>query len=193
MTRPPLRGPIVLACATLLALAPLARAQVTTTHVVPQAYVNVEASSLDQEPFGTDQMRSLHYIDRSLLTGIPTNTLLKQVAYRRDGGLLTPTMTRTRVTPPIWQVRLGNFTGNYLTVTGTFPTSTATGYTTVFSAKQFSFPSLPLVNGGGPQNFDLKFPLDVVWLPCGHYTTGELPWKAIDAWKIATFFRKQFK
>lgn len=32
--------------------------------------------------------------------------------------------------------------------------------------------------------------LDVVWLPCGHYTTGELPWKAIDAWKIATFFRK---
>jgi hypothetical protein len=39
----------------------------------------------------------------------------------------------------------------------------------------------------------LKLPLDVVWLPCGHYTTGELPWKAIDAWKIATFFRKQFQ
>ena len=38
-----------------------------------------------------------------------------------------------------------------------------------------------------------KLPLYVVWLPCGHYTTGELPWKAIDAWKIATFFRKQFK
>jgi dienelactone hydrolase len=37
-----------------------------------------------------------------------------------------------------------------------------------------------------------QLPLDVVWLPCGHYTTGELPWKAIDAWKIATFFRKQF-
>ena len=36
-------------------------------------------------------------------------------------------------------------------------------------------------------------PHDIVWLPCGHYTTGELPWKAIDAWKIATFFRKQFK
>ena len=33
-------------------------------------------------------------------------------------------------------------------------------------------------------------PLDVVWLPCGHYTTGEMPWKALDAWKIATFFRK---
>lgn len=36
-----------------------------------------------------------------------------------------------------------------------------------------------------------KLPLDVVWLPCGHYTTGEMPWKAIDAWKIATFFRKE--
>ena len=37
---------------------------------------------------------------------------------------------------------------------------------------------------------DLGIDLDVVWLPCGHYTTAELPWKAIDAWKIATFFRK---
>lgn len=32
--------------------------------------------------------------------------------------------------------------------------------------------------------------LDVVWLSCGHYTLAEMPWKAIDAWKIATFFRK---
>ena len=39
----------------------------------------------------------------------------------------------------------------------------------------------------------LNLPLDVVWLPCGHYTTGELPWKAIDAWKIATFFRREFR
>ncbi len=38
-----------------------------------------------------------------------------------------------------------------------------------------------------------NLPLDIVWLPCGHYTTGEMPWKAIDAWKIATFFRKHFR
>ena len=38
-----------------------------------------------------------------------------------------------------------------------------------------------------------NLPLDIVWLPCGHYTTGEMPWKAIDAWKIATFFRRKFK
>jgi dienelactone hydrolase len=36
----------------------------------------------------------------------------------------------------------------------------------------------------------LGIELDVVWLPCGHYTTAELPWKAIDAWKIATFMRR---
>jgi len=39
----------------------------------------------------------------------------------------------------------------------------------------------------------LGLPLKLVWLPCGHYTTGEMPWKAIDAWKIATFFRKKFR
>ncbi len=77
------------------------------------------------------------------------------------------------------------------------------------------FPFMPKVAGMGPRpmrfivaRYDLTFPvelsraaivearrhklpLDVVWLPCGHYTTGEWPWKAIDAWKIATFFRKQ--
>ena len=36
----------------------------------------------------------------------------------------------------------------------------------------------------------LGLDLNVVWLPCGHYTLAEMPWKAIDAWKIATFFRK---
>lgn len=36
----------------------------------------------------------------------------------------------------------------------------------------------------------LGIDLDVVWLPCGHYTLAEMPWKALDAWKIATFFKK---
>jgi len=33
-------------------------------------------------------------------------------------------------------------------------------------------------------------PLDVAWLPCGHYTSGERPWIYLDGWKIASFFRK---
>jgi dienelactone hydrolase len=32
--------------------------------------------------------------------------------------------------------------------------------------------------------------LDVAWLPCGHYTSGEKPWVYLDGWKIASFFRK---
>lgn len=38
-----------------------------------------------------------------------------------------------------------------------------------------------------------KLPLDVVWLPCGHYTLAAMPWKAIDAWKIAMFMRKHLR
>jgi len=79
------------------------------------------------------------------------------------------------------------------------------------------FPFMPRMKAMGPRpmlfivaKYDLTFPielthnaiaearrndlpLELVWLPCGHYTTGEMPWKAIDAWKIATFFRRQFR
>jgi hypothetical protein len=37
----------------------------------------------------------------------------------------------------------------------------------------------------------LDLPLDVVWLPCGHYTSGETPWKFLDGWKIAVFFKRK--
>ncbi len=33
-------------------------------------------------------------------------------------------------------------------------------------------------------------PLDVVWLPCGHYTLGQTPWKHLDGWKIVAFLRR---
>ena len=36
-------------------------------------------------------------------------------------------------------------------------------------------------------------PLDVVWLPCGHYTLADMPWRAIDAWKIAMFHRRHLR
>jgi dienelactone hydrolase len=33
----------------------------------------------------------------------------------------------------------------------------------------------------------------VVVLPCGHYTTGEAPYKYMDGWQLASFFRKAFE
>jgi hypothetical protein len=36
----------------------------------------------------------------------------------------------------------------------------------------------------------LGLPLDVSWLPSGHYTSGEKPWVYLDGWKIASFFKK---
>jgi dienelactone hydrolase len=33
-------------------------------------------------------------------------------------------------------------------------------------------------------------PVDVTWLPCGHYTSGERPWVYLDGWKIVGFLRK---
>jgi len=32
--------------------------------------------------------------------------------------------------------------------------------------------------------------VDVSWLPCGHYTSGERPWVYLDGWKIVGFLRK---
>jgi hypothetical protein len=36
----------------------------------------------------------------------------------------------------------------------------------------------------------LGVPVDVAWLPCGHYTSGERPWVYLDGWKIVNYFRK---
>jgi hypothetical protein len=58
--------------------------------------------------------------------------------------------------------------------------------------------------------YDLSFPLDLSvetikeikktsklaessWLPCGHYTLGESPWKYIDGWKITSFIKKHLR
>lgn len=37
----------------------------------------------------------------------------------------------------------------------------------------------------------LGVPLDVSWLPCGHYTSGEPPWVYLDGFRIVSFLRKE--
>lgn len=36
-----------------------------------------------------------------------------------------------------------------------------------------------------------NIPLNVAWLPCGHYTSAQRPFVYLDGWKIVNFFRKQ--
>jgi hypothetical protein len=36
-------------------------------------------------------------------------------------------------------------------------------------------------------------PVDVAWLPCGHYTSAERPFVYLDGWKIVDFFRKHLR
>jgi dienelactone hydrolase len=38
-----------------------------------------------------------------------------------------------------------------------------------------------------------KLDHNVVVLPCGHYTTGETPYKYMDGWQIASFLRTAFE
>ena len=38
-----------------------------------------------------------------------------------------------------------------------------------------------------------EFGSGVVVLPCGHYTTGETPYKYMDGWHLASFFRTAFE
>lgn len=135
--------------------------------VVPPSSATSEGNSADSEPFAFDQARHVHYVGQSLLTSIAPNTLIKELQYRRDGDSSTITsMLRYRTpatkTQPVWQIRLGNLTGNVLAPPPEFPTATTGGWTTVFSAKPMNFPDLPRV-GTGPQSFDLKFVLDVPW------------------------------
>jgi hypothetical protein len=33
-------------------------------------------------------------------------------------------------------------------------------------------------------------PLDVAWLPCGHYTMALKPWVYLDGYKIVSFIRR---
>ena len=80
------------------------------------------------------------------------------------------------------------------------------------------YPKIASAEAGGPQkrvlliyaNYDLTFPLEyslevvkafgeiglnheVRVLPCGHYTTGETPYKFIDGWYMGSFVYRAFK
>lgn len=152
---------LVLAC-----LVPVSAAQ--GTHVVPPAYATQPGNSPDIEPFGFDRVRHVQYVDRSLLTGIPNNALLRGLAYRRTPQLTVPaTMERKSArgfTLAIWQIRVANYGGPVLNPPSTFPSPSDPVWSTVFAARAIDHttncPPLTLPSTGLPP-FAVSFPFDV--------------------------------
>src|SRR5690349_15063012 len=58
--------------------------------VIPPGTAAVDGNSADVEPFGYDQVRHVQYVHQSMLVGLAPNTLIKELAYRRDGNVTNP-------------------------------------------------------------------------------------------------------
>lgn len=157
------------------------------SQVLPPANATVDGNALDIQPFGSDQSRYVHYVDRALFGSIPANALIKDVSYRRDAQLTAPaTMVRTRSGnpyTPIWQVRMGRYTGDVFAPTGNYPAVSDPNFTIVYSQKATSFPSLTLPGGGVPPAFAITFLFDVPWVfpATGHIAVEHYAYEATNA------------
>ncbi len=132
-----------------------------TSAVIPSANTIVEGNSLDQEPFGFNQITHLQYIDRSALTAVPSGASLNRIEYRRDWASTAGTATMTRVlrgvpAPAIWEIWMINYLGPVQNPTNVI---TRTGWSNVMTPILVNFPDLP--RGAGPTaNFTLSFAFD---------------------------------
>lgn len=92
------------AVALVLALTSCVAAQVTT--VVPAATATTEGVGFDQRPFGLERIRLTQLIPFDRL-GIAAGKKVTELAYRRDGTVLTTTAL-TRPATFAYSIRLGN-------------------------------------------------------------------------------------
>jgi hypothetical protein len=142
--------------------------------VIPTHAATTEGVGADQSPFGRDRHRHVQYVDRSLLTAVPTGTTIRAIAYRREGGDdRRPTLRRIRPGEanqrPAWAVRLGNPTVDVRDPPREYPEITDPAWTLVRDPKPMTFPDLDLPADGLP-GFDLVFPFDRPFV----YLGGEL-------------------
>lgn len=140
---------LVVAC-----LAALAPAQ---SVVVPASAAQVDGNSADREPFGTEGIRHLTYVHQSLLTQVPTQAAITEIAYRRDLSVPLEVMRRP---PSIWQIRMGNYFGSVAQPSSAWPATSDPDWVVVFQPRTVWFPDLNRPSGSGPAPFDLTFPLD---------------------------------
>jgi len=148
----------------------------TSTFVVPTGYATKPGNSMEQQVFGFDQSRYAQYVDKSELTGLPSVSSIKEIRYRREEHRLDKIyssyepMRRNSARPlPNWQIRVGNFAGDYAHLNPQYEHSTnKVSMTTVFAAQlntttnnpQLSAPPNPAV----PAPFAMKFPFNVTTL-----------------------------
>ena len=160
-----------LAAAALLVVS---TAAAQSHQVLPPAAASTAGASLDREPFGYDQVRHVSYYDRTLLAGVPTNSLLTEVAYRRDESILVPALMERRngttQSTPLWTVRMSNHTGSATSPSTRFPANTNVAWTTVVAARltdfTTNFPPMPLPASGLPA-FQVRMPFDAPWVFTG--------------------------
>ncbi|MCB9880610.1 MAG: hypothetical protein H6832_13735 [Planctomycetes bacterium] len=171
------------AVALVLALTSCVAAQVTT--VVPAATATTEGVGFDQRPFGLERIRLTQLIPFDRL-GIAAGKKVTELAYRRDGTVLTTTAL-TRPATFAYSIRLGNLDTTVASgvpfdprnPTGLFlsPGSGTNSLVEYFNAIP-NWPAL-VTKPTGPADFDLRFKLVapfVVQGPSGiaidHYVYG---------------------
>jgi len=146
------------------------------TFVVPPGYATKPGNSMEQQVFGFQQARYAQYVDKSELTGLPSISRIKEIDYRRPAPRLDKIyssyepMRRNAARPlPNWQIRIGNFTGDYANLSPQYEaTVNKVTMTTVFAAQLNTTTNNPQLsappNASIPAPFAMKFPFNVTTL-----------------------------
>ena len=160
------------ALAMLALMCPAAITAQSNSYTVPPAYATKPGNSLDQEPFGLDQIRHMTFVDKSYLTGLPFGTKLYELRYRREENRLDKIfsnyepMRRNPRVLPVWEVRLGSFRADYDDLNPRYEDpSNGVILTTVFAGVlnlSLNTPTLPPpANPANPAPFQMIFPFNV--------------------------------
>lgn len=159
--------------AAAVLLASLATAQTSSsTFVVPPGYATKPANSLDQQPFGMDQIRYAQFVDKGYLTGLKSGAKVSEIRYRRDEARLDKIyssyepMKRGTTVIPSWQISMGDFQGDYTNLNSEYANRGNMISMTVVFAGSLNYTSMtpnlaPPSSSTTAAPFAMKFPFNV--------------------------------